>query len=528
MRAKTGVAVLFALLAACTHSSGRSSGSPKNGGLLRVGVTPIGSLDPAQARSVDQQLVADQLFDALTRPDPVNFEPKPALADHWQASADQRQWDFFIRRGALFSNGRPITATDVKYTLERVAKTGSGSQGSDLLAPITGFNAFSVQGTAADLAGVTAPSDSIVHISLDQPLSVLPSVLGAPVFGVVARESVEAVAPAPTFADAPVTSGPFAVKSRTADAITLVAAPDGDAHLAGMQLVEKPDLGATYRAFRDGDLDYAGVPPEEVDAAARRYGRAAFRRYVAELFYGFNLKNPKLANSMFREAIVRGIDRRAVVRAVFGSVVVPVDGLVADGAAGHQADGCGDRCGHDVAKVKDLLQQAFGANPVPEVLVTVDDDTSQQAVANAIKASLANAGITATVSVKPIKDYRDFALSGQAEMFRLGWIARFPSADDFLPPLFATGSPNNLTGFSVPAVDELLRQARAEADPQKRTGLYQQAERAIMDQVPVLPVAQYELHSVVAPRVRGLQLTSMGTFDGTAIWLTDTKAPRKR
>jgi ABC-type transport system substrate-binding protein len=528
MRAKTALAVLFVVLAACTHSSSQLSGRPKNGGLLRVGVTPIGSLDPAQARSVDQQLVADQLFDALTRPDPVTYEPRPALADHWEASADQRQWDFFIRRGAIFSNGRPVTAADVKYTLERIAKTGSGSQGSDLLAPITGFAAFSTQGTAADLAGVTAPSESTVHISLDQPLSVLPSVLGSPVFGVVARESVEALAPAPTLADAPVTSGPFAVKSRTADAITLVAAPDRGAHLAGMQLVEKPDLAATYRAFRDGNLDYAGVPPEEVDGAARQYGRAAFRRYVAELFYGFNLKNPKLASPLFREAIVRGIDRRAIVKAVFGSVVVPVDGLVAEGAAGHQPDGCGDRCHHDLPKVKELLQQAFGANPVPEVQVTVDDDTSQQAVANAIKASLASAGIPATVAVKPIKDYRDFALSGQAEIFRLGWIARFPSADDFLPPLFATGSPNNLTGFTVPAVDDLLRRARAEADPQKRNSLYAQAERAIMDQVPVMPIAQYELHSVVAPRVRGLQLTSMGTFDGTAIWLTDAKAPSKR
>jgi ABC-type transport system substrate-binding protein len=249
---------------------------------------------------------------------------------------------------------------------------------------------------------------------------------------------------------------------------------------------------------------------------------------VAELFYGFNLKSPKLADPRFREAIVRGIDRDAIVKAVFGSIVSPASGIVTAGADGHQADACGDPCRHDPAKVKELLQQVFGTNPVPTIEVAVDDDTSQQAVARAMQASLKDVGIPAEVVVKSIKEYRDFALSGQAELFRLGWIARYPSADDFLPPLFATGSPNNLTGFSDPAVDEQLRQARAEADPAHRTALYQQAEKAIMGQLPVLPVAQYELHGVVSGRVRGLTLTSTGTFDAARVWLTDARTAPKR
>lgn len=522
--------VAAALLASCTGSKGGSSATskPRRGGVLRVGVTAISTFDPAQARSVDQQLVADQLFDALTATDPVTHQPVPAIADHWQASADQRQWDFFIRPSARFSNGRPITAADVKYTLERVSKQGSGSQGADLLAPISGYGAWAVQGTAPELSGVTAPSESTVHIALEQPLAVLPALLSAPVFGIVARESVEAAAPAPTFADAPVTSGPFTVKSKRSDVIDLVPAPDATTFLAGIELVQKPDLASAYRSFKAGDLDYATVPPEEVDDAARRYGRSQFRPYVAELFYGFNLKSPKLADPRFREAIVRGIDRDAIVKAVFGSIVSPASGIVTAGADGHQADACGDPCRHDPAKVKELLQQVFGTNPVPTIEVAVDDDTSQQAVARAMQASLKDVGIPAEVVVKSIKEYRDFVLSGQAELFRLGWIARYPSADDFLPPLFATGSPNNLTGFSDPAVDEQLRQARAEADPAHRTALYQQAEKAIMAQLPVLPVAQYELHGVVSGRVRGLTLTSTGTFDAARVWLTDARTAPKR
>ena len=62
--------------------------------VLRVGVTPIASLDPSQARSSDQVMVADQMFDSLTAVDSNTLEPVPALASRWQSSPDQRQWDF--------------------------------------------------------------------------------------------------------------------------------------------------------------------------------------------------------------------------------------------------------------------------------------------------------------------------------------------------------------------------------------------------------------------------------------------------
>jgi peptide/nickel transport system substrate-binding protein/oligopeptide transport system substrate-binding protein len=490
---------------------------PQRGGVLRVGVSPLGTLDPAQARTVDQLLVADQLFDSLTAFDGTTLEAAPALAARWEPSPDLKQWNFFLRADATFSNGRAITSADVKYTLERITKPGSGSPGSDLLSAVTGYAAFAVQGSAPELAGITAPSPDILRISLDLPWSVLPLVLSSPVFGVVPKEAVEA--PTPAFADQPVGSGPFRLKERRDDAVTLEPAPGSAALVAGIELVQVADVPAAYRAFTDGDLDVAQVPPEQVDTAARRYGRQAFRPYLAELFYGFNLKSPKLADPRFREAIVRGIDRRSIVRAVYGSTVTPTDGIVVDGVAGHQDAPCGERCAYNPGRAKELVAEVFAGAAPPEVLLSYDEDEAQQAVAKAIQAGLAEVGITITLVPKPLKDYKDYAVSGQQELFRLGWIARYPSPDDFLPPLFLTGSPNNLTGFSLPAVDEQLRLARAEPDAARRADIYRSAERAIMDALPVIPIAQFHLHTVVGSRVRGLSLTSAGTFDGSRVWL---------
>jgi ABC-type transport system substrate-binding protein len=460
----------------------------------------------------------DQLFDGLTAIDPATSEAKPSLAARW-ASSDPRVWEFTLRPGARFSNGRAIAAADVKYTLERIAKSGSGSPGSELLATVAGYDAFSVQQAAPELAGVAVVSPSVVRITLDQPWSALPSVLASPVFGIVPREAVEAPAPA-VFADQPsVTSGPYRVAARSNEMVRLAAVAGRGARVRSVDLVELADPSAEYRAFQAGRLDWATAPPEEVEPAGRRYGRAAFRPYVADVFYGFNLKSPKLADPRFREAIVRGVDRRAIVAAVYGATVQPMDGVVARGATGWQRDPCGERCRYDPAAAKALVAAVFGAGPVPSVQIAYDDDPAQDAVAKAMQAGLAGVGIPVTLAVKSLKEYRDYAVSGQQEVFRLGWVARYPSADDFLPPLFATGSPNNLTGFSSGAVDASLAAARSAGDAVARDAAYRAAERAVMDAVPVIPIAQFEVHGVVASRVRGLRLTSLGTFDASAVTL---------
>ena len=502
----------------------RAGGAP--GGVLRVGVTALGSLDPAQARSPEQALVADQLFDSLTAFDPATLAPVPSLAARWETTPDQRQWTFFLRRGAAFANGRPITAGDVKYSLERVARRGSGSPGAELLQGVAGFLEY--RNGAPELAGVTTPAVDVVRITLSDPLAELAAVVASPVLGVVPKEAVEAKPPARPFPDAPVGSGPYRIEARDGAVVSMVRSQrDGAPGGAGLarpvevvRVIQYQAVSDAYRAFTRGELDWARVPPEELSAAASRYGDGAFRPYIAQLFYGFNLKNPKLADVRFREAIVRGIDRRAVVAAVYQGTVRLGEGIVAAGIPGHQRDPC-PRCAHDPERSRALVSEAFpGSAAVPEVGLDFDADPGQEALARAIQASLAAVGIKVVLRPRAVDAYDEFMLSGEQDVFRLGWVAAYPSAEAFLSPLFRSGSANNLVGFASPEVDGLLLAARAEPDPARRTALYQDTERAILDQVPVIPIAQFEVHSVVSERVRNLVVTSFGTFDASAVALT--------
>src|SRR5687768_12959956 len=81
-----------------------TTGRPRRGGVLRVAIERVRTLDPAQARSPSELVAVDALFDSLTAYDPETNEPRPALAASWQARPDLRQWDFKLRAGARFGN----------------------------------------------------------------------------------------------------------------------------------------------------------------------------------------------------------------------------------------------------------------------------------------------------------------------------------------------------------------------------------------------------------------------------------------
>ena len=504
-----------------TRSGNASSEIPVAGGTLRIGMAKPAGLDPARARSLEQLFLADQLFDGLTAYDQKTRAAAPAVASSW-TSTDLRTWDFVLRADARFGNGRVITAADVRYTFERVARPGGAPlETAQLLDLVNGFDAFRAQSKPAPmLAGVSVVDDKTVRIVLDQPWADFPLALANPALGIVAREAVEAPAPAPPFADQPIGSGPFTTVSVSDTRIVLGPAPGSRALVEQVRVDLFDSTGAAYEAFRSGKLDWARVPVDQVDDATTRFGSKAFSAYEAELFYGFNLRAPAFADARFREAIVRAVNREAILKAVYGGTVTRLDGVVTSGVPGFVAMACGEHCAYDPAASKALLIQAFPppATP-PTVAIDYDADPTYEVIGKAVQADLAAVGITVTLRPKPLKEYDDFVQQGSQQLFREAWVAAYPSPDAFLPPLFGSRSPDNLVGLAVPAIDKLLAEARAEGDATKRQALFTQAERVILAQTPILPLGQFQLFSVTSTRVRNLAPTVTGTFDASAVWL---------
>jgi ABC-type transport system substrate-binding protein len=513
-----GVACSGGSSSSSSGSSASGAAAPVSGGTLRLGIERPASLDPALANpgAQGELVMADLLFDGLTTVPAGATEPEPAIASAWTPSADLKTWTFTLRPDAKFSNGRAITSADVKYTLERVAKRGEGSLASLRLEPITGWTDY-VAGTSPEIVGIKASAPASVEIDLTTPVAAVPELLSAPVYGIVPKEAVEAASPA--FASAPVGSGPFQFARADGAVLVLQKAAGSSAYLDEVDVHTYDDADKAYADFASGALDWSPVPTAKVADAIGRYGSGAFRPFHAEVFYAFNLLDPALADVHFRQAIVKAIDRAAIVKAVYPDAASTLNGLIADGVPGHLDDACGAPCAYDVAAAKALVAQAFPDGAVPTVHLDYATSPTADAVAVAISTALTAAGIPNDTRPKAAADYDSFATSGQESLFQFGWVGLYPDADAYLVPLFAGGSRDNATGLSDPGVDQLLVAARGTADRTARIAAFQKAEAAILATFPIVPIGQLLTKVVVADKVHDLSLNVGGTFAADRVWL---------
>lgn len=513
-RARALLVALVVVMLAGACSSGSSHDTvtkPRHGGAVRVAVVGLRSLDPTRGENPASALTASLLFEPLVRIDPVSSEPVPALARRWHANPTATVFTFELRPGARFHDGTPVTASDVKATIDRVRAPSGGSPFATILTVVK---------------AVAAPDARTVVVTTTRPFAMLPAVLSQPGLGIEPRAL--AVQPA-KLAAAPVGSGPFRFAARRGTTIELRAARESrraTPWLDAVDIVPYPSAAAAYAAFEAGKVDVAPLTRAESEDADRRGERLVAGPYLAVSFYALSLHDSKLADVRFREAIVRGLDARALVTAGYGATAQVAGGLIPLGVPAGPTNACRARCDHDPSESRRLLATVFPNGKVPPIAIDFDDDPIQRAVAREVQRELASVGIPALPRPHPVAEYSSFLALGGAELFRLGWVADYPSSEAFLAPLFSAGAPTNVVGLKSTAFAEALRAAESEPDEQRRVADFGRAEDAVLDQYVAAPVAQFETRMVIGTRVRGMRLDPFGAFDGAAVWLAPPPAKK--
>ena len=163
-----------------------------------------------------------------------------------------------------------------------------------------------------------------------------------------------------------------------------------------------------------------------------------------------------------------------------------------------------------------------GLGTIPTLKLWYNTGADHDKILGPVQAGWKAVGINATMTGYEWGTYLTKCSQGtQDQLYRLGWLADYPSMDDFLYPLFqsSVSGANTFTFYSNPTVDKLLATARGTVDQTQRLQLYAQAEKLILADAPVIPLYFYRDYRIMNTRVLGQQHDPMGSEDMNLVWV---------
>ncbi len=517
-------------LAACGKKSTDSttSGDGSTGGTLNYYINNPTSIDPYDLEEDQGMQVGYQLFDALTTYD---FESEALVglaATSWDVNDAADEFTFHLVEGAKFHDGTTVTSKSFKQAWERiVSPTTSTAHASAIgyhLAMVEGYSELST-GDATELTGVTCPDDNTLVVKLSQSYADFTYVVMHPALSPVPDCALEDF---DTFFYAPVGNGPFKMDGKWEDGqeINLVKFEDysyGEvAKIDGIHFNIQKDVQTAYTEFQAGNLDVASVPTTQLKDAISQYGESEDGSTItpghqvltgAELstyYLMCNVQDETMADLDLRKAISMAINRQAICDTVFEGTREPAGGIIPPGIAGYQ-ENTWEYVKYDVDAAKEILDAKYPADADGKrgitVAITYNLDGDHKSVMEMVMADLAAVGIDTTSNTAEWASILTNTYpNGDFQMGRLGWIADYPIMDNFMYPLFYTGADNNYGGYSNADVDAAILKARATADDAERIAAYQEVDKLVGAEMPVIPLFYYKHQMVGSSRVKYLHI----------------------
>ncbi|MCA1839503.1 MAG: ABC transporter substrate-binding protein [Actinomycetota bacterium] len=507
--------VFLALACVVASAACAPSGSVAKASTLRVAIRRPSSLDPPLVKDPAGTLVDKQLFDTLVAVDPTTLALKPRLAIRWEVLDGGTRFVFHLRPKVRFNDGTTLTADDVVFSLDRLARKQTGSEVGFLLESIVGYAAVGVKATATELEGLRAIDPSTVEIKLTSAWFEFPYVLTHPATAPVPKAAVTLDPVA--FKDHPVGTGPYQVKGSLQPGADITLERNrrywgsAPAYQTVKLLIYEQTTGA-YSDFEADRVDVSEVPSSSAEAASRRYGTEGFGPLAAQLYLGFDIR--RVRDIRLRRAVSMAIDREAIAHSVFDDAMRPATSLIPQGLPGRTEGSCGKLCEHRVAEARALVTQTAAESGVqPSIRFAYQSGEPQETMAKLIKAELEGIGISVQLAPLPLTDFLDSLQKGEVDMYRVGWVAEYPLADWFVSGLFRTGSTDNHFGYSATDVDQAITAARAQPRSRSSLKVYAALESRITKDAVVVPIGSFRNRFVASSAVDGFYVDLEGTFE---------------
>jgi peptide/nickel transport system substrate-binding protein len=497
-------------------------GTPVKGGVLRMWVNEPTTLTSAYTSAGQTYYTSGKIFDGLVEYD-FDMKLKPKLATSWDLSQDGLTLSFKLRGDVKWHDGKPFTSSDLQYSALEIWRK---------LHPRG-------RSTWANLSAVDTPDATTAIFRFSKPSPYVLNALISPEAQVVPRHIYEGKDVLTNPANiAPIGNGPFKFKEwQRGDYILLERNEDywdkGKPHLEQIVYRVIPDAAARSVAFEADEIDIGGGIPISL-ADARRLEKVptleiperGAEAYGNNTFMEVNVRRPYLKNVRVRQAILHGLDRNFILKNIFfdfgkvatGPIPYTIGTFYTEDVPKYEyslakANALLDAAGHPRGADGTRFKVTIDVLPFGEYYFRLADYVKQQLTQLGVTAEIRNADF-ATYYRRIYTDYDfDITCSGASALTdpTIG-VQRF-----FWSKNIIKGVPfSNGTGYSNPEVDALLEAAQTEIDPQKRTVLFHQFQKKVVEDLPILPMCDVPYFTVKNKAVKNTEISPFGISDNFA------------
>ena len=392
------------------------------------------------------------------------------LAERWERTEDGT-WVFHLRE-AVFHNGDPVTADDVRYSIEQIAADKSPAY---------------MKGEMARITAIDTPNARTVRLTTREPSAVLPNLFASYFTPIVAKGSLDR-------AGVGIGAGPFELAGQERGNYIDLKAFDrfyrpGLPKLRTVRLVAYADEDARVAALKAGDVDLIEYVPWS--AMEGLQANPAFTLQTTEgpfMYMYFNAKVGPFSDVRVRQAAAVAIRREEIVQAAFFGRGRPLESLPFERASPFFEEAWSHGWAYDPKRAKALLAEAGVASGFPCKLLATSTYGMIKSTAEVIQSHLAEIGIQSQLV---LPDWATRIVLGNRGQFDIAVNGTTNESNDpdGMSNFVGTDLPTNYTrsfGISSSQIDSLLAEGRRTFDMARREVIYAELEQVAVKEVPMV------------------------------------------
>lgn len=407
---------------------------------------------------------------------------KPWLATEWEAKSET-SWEFTLREGVTFHNGKPLTADAVVYSFEEFLQYWDWAPGF----------------IRVDPGGVRKVDDMMVEFTNSEPYPTFP--------GTIAHKMLVIQHPdSDPEEDVVIGTGPYIVdnveKSQRVESSVFDEYWGETPSVTNLthRIIEDPNIRAL--ALSNHDVDVAFEPPmsqfrslrdaQETDVIKHDEPRAVF---ITNNLYEAPTDDVKL-----RRALNHAVSQELLVESVLDGVGEPATGPIPRSIY-WASQGELPEYPQDETKAKELVSESSYEDEELTFLVDTETPTDGRLIAEVVQGMLAEIGVNVKIQVLEPTTYDDYFTDGRGHLVLTEWGTKSGDTDYTIDGFFHTHGwvnkdLNDRNGTGVVnlggEVDELINQGRRASSQDEKQRFYREALQIIMDQAAVVPLFDKE------------------------------------